>query len=74
MFRRTRATGWYQDGVPLEMVSRMLGHRYTDTTKIYASPSVEQMRSVIEKNSNEEPEEPLWIGEEENIAKKFHLK
>lgn len=74
MFRRTRATGWYQDGVPLEMVSRILGHRFIDTTKIYASPSVEQLRSVIERNSSTEPEEPIWKGKEDEIAKKFGLK
>lgn len=74
MLRRTRATGLYQDGVPLEMISRILGHRYMDTTKIYASPSVEQLREVLERNSNEEPEPVLWTGKTDEIAKKFGLK
>jgi site-specific recombinase XerD len=35
MFRRTRATNLYQNGVELELVSRILGHSSTETTKIY---------------------------------------
>lgn len=74
MMRRTRATGLYQDGVPLEMVSRILGHRFIETTKIYASPSIEQLRERIEKNSSAEPEAPLWKGHEAELARKFGLK
>ncbi len=33
MFRRSRATHLYQDGIPLELASRMLGHAQIDTTK-----------------------------------------
>ena len=45
MFRRTRATNLYQDGIAIELVSTVLGHARTDTTKsYYAKPSVEQLR------------------------------
>lgn len=44
MFRRTRATNLYQSGVALELVSRILGHSSTETTKIYATPSIEMLR------------------------------
>lgn len=37
MFKRTRATGLYQSGIDLELVSRILGHTSTQTTRIYAS-------------------------------------
>lgn len=36
MFRRTRATDLYQNGVELELISRILGHSSTETTKEYA--------------------------------------
>ena len=36
MLRRTRAGGLYQSGVELELVSRILGHTSTQTTRIYA--------------------------------------
>lgn len=53
MFRRSRATHLYQDGVPIELVSRMLGHSSTDTTrKHYAKPSLEQMKKVIENEND----------------------
>lgn len=72
MFRRTRATHLYQDGVPLELVSRMLGHSQIDTTKIYAKPSIEMLRKAIENNddSNIKPE---WDDEDE-VAMIFGLR
>lgn len=74
MLRRTRATELYRDGVPLEMISLMLGHANTETTKIYASPSVEQLREELTKGSYEhDEEERLWDGREEEIKKMFGL-
>jgi site-specific recombinase XerD len=69
MMRRTRATNLYQDGVELELVSRILGHSSTQTTRIYATPSVEMLREAME-NQNEVPDEkPLWEGKEEELAR-----
>jgi len=72
MFRRTRATNLYQNGVELELVSRILGHSSTETTKIYAKPSLEMLRKAIE--SVEIPkkaiEDPLWTAcSEDEMAK-----
>ncbi|WAG42480.1 site-specific integrase [Clostridium estertheticum] len=72
MFRRTRATDLYQNGVELELVSRILGHSSTETTKIYAKPSIQMLRKAIE--SVETPaqanEEPLWTScNEEEMSK-----
>lgn len=72
MFRRSRATHLYQDGIPLELVSRMLGHSHIDTTKIYAKPSIEMLRKAIE-NENESTIEPEW-GDEDEIAMMFGLR
>lgn len=68
MFRRTRATGLYRDGVELEMVSRILGHSSTETTKRYAIPSVEMMRTAMKMGDEEE--QPLW---EKNIDEDLQL-
>lgn len=72
MFRRTRATHLYQDGVPLELVSRMLGHSQIDTTKIYAKPSIEMLRKAIE-NNDESNIKPEWDDEDE-VAMMFGLR
>jgi site-specific recombinase XerD len=75
MFRRTRATHLYQNGVALPLVSRFLGHSDLNTTKIYAIPSLEMMRSTI--SSVEHPETtseiPIWDIESE-MARKCGLK
>lgn len=70
MFRRTRATNLYQNGVELELISRILGHSSMETTKIYASPSLEMLRKAMD--AVEEPnaqETPLWSNKEDEIAR-----
>ncbi len=71
MFRRTRATNLYQDGVAIELVSTVLGHARTDTTKnYYAKPSIKQLREAIESVPTPAGDEvPLWEGNEEKMAK-----
>lgn len=72
--RRSRTTGMYRDGVPLEMISAILGHANSETTKIYAIPSVEQMREALQKGQPEEDmAEKLWIGKEDELRKMFGL-
>lgn len=51
MLRRTRATGWYRDGVPIETIAVLLGHSNIQTTrKSYAKPSAEMLKSEISKS------------------------
>ncbi|MCR5452760.1 MAG: site-specific integrase [Lachnospiraceae bacterium] len=70
MFRRTRACNLYQDGVELELVSRILGHSSTQTTRIYATPSIEMMREAMEHHDSSLIEEtPLWTDDESEIAR-----
>lgn len=70
MFRRTRATDLYQSGVELELISRILGHSSTDTTRIYATPSLEMMREVMDAAEQPDTDEvPLWSGDEEEMAR-----
>ena len=71
MFRRTRATQLYQNGVSLPLVSRLLGHAILETTRSYAQPSMKMLREAIE--SVQTPEEravrPIWEGDEATMAK-----
>ncbi len=75
MFRRTRATNLYQDGIALELVSTVLGHARVETTKIYAQPSVAQLRDALESvPMPAKDEEPLWVGNEEEMARRCGLR
>jgi len=67
--RRTRATNLYQNGVELELVSRILGHSSTETTRIYATPSVEMIRKAMENAEAVPEEKPLWEDNEDELAK-----
>jgi len=70
MLRRTRATDLYQDGVALELISAILGHAFLETTKGYAKPSLKQLRESIESvPTPASDEEPLWIGNEDEMAR-----
>jgi len=75
MFRRTRATNLYQSGVALELVSRILGHSSTETTKIYAAPSMEMLKSAMESANGFMPDEkPIWEGDEDAMARMCGLR
>ena len=73
MLRRTRGTGLYRDGVPIEAIAVAMGHANVQTTRDhYAFPSLEQKRAVMEKGTgvisigNEEPE---WPDDEDELAR-----
>lgn len=69
LLRRSRASNLYQNGVPIEMVSRLLGHSSVETTKDhYAYPSLKQMREAMDAGSSpSEKEQPLWVGHEDEL-------
>lgn len=70
MFRRTRATNLYQSDVELELVSRILGHASTQTTRIYAKPSLEMIKSAMDHSNPElNAEQPLWLDDEDELAR-----
>jgi integrase/recombinase XerD len=62
-----KPTNLYQDGT--ELVSRILGHSSTETTRIYAVPSVDMMRKVMESGNLESDERPLWTDDEAEMAR-----
>ena len=76
MLRRTRATNLYQDGVAIELVSTVLGHARVDTTKAhYAQPSVSRLRDALESvPTPTKGEVPLWVGNEEEMARRCGLR
>ena len=70
MFRRTRATGLYRSGVELEMISVILGHSSTQTTRIYATPSVEMIPEAMSAATADCPEEAAeWEADETELAR-----
>lgn len=70
MFRRTRATNLYQSDVELELVSRILGHASTQTTRIYAKPSFKMMKSAMDCSNPElNAEQQLWPDDEAELAR-----
>lgn len=69
MFRRIRATNLYQDGTKLELVSRILGLSSTETTRIYAVPSIDMMHKVMKSGNLESDEKPLWTDDETEMAR-----
>ena len=71
MFRRTRATQLYRNGVDLPLVSRLLGHARLETTQIYASPSLSMLRDVITsvETPEQKAERPIWEGNETMFMK-----
>lgn len=76
MFRRSKATYLYQHGMALEQVSTLLGHSQLETTRVYAKPSLQQLRTVIEKITpkSEQEQKPLWQGKEDEIARRLGLR
>ncbi|MEG1848887.1 MAG: tyrosine-type recombinase/integrase [Lachnospiraceae bacterium] len=70
MLRRTRATDLYQNDIELELVSRILGHASTQTTRIYAKPSLEMIKNAMDKANPElNNEEPIWLENEDELAR-----
>ena len=74
MFRRTRGTGLYRDGVSIEAIAVAMGHSCIQTTKDhYAFPSLEQKReamnrgdSLVVTRTNEKKE---WPDDEAELAR-----
>ncbi len=76
MLRRTRSTNLYQNGVELSLISRILGHAFLDTTRLYAKPSLAMMRKAMDYVDvpQTRDEKPLWISSEEEMAKMCGLR
>ncbi len=73
MFRRTRGTGLYRDGVSIEAIAVAMGHASTQTTKDhYAFPSLEQKKAVMEQGDGlviSKAEEREWPDNEDELAR-----
>lgn len=71
LLRRTRATGLYQDGIDITVISTLLGHSQLQTTKDhYIRPSIKQLQEAMEPSIiTESPENQLWPDDEDELAK-----
>lgn len=49
-FRHTSATNWLRAGVPIELVSRYLGHATIQQTLVYAELVREDIQTAVERN------------------------
>lgn len=75
MLRRTRATNLYQSDIELELISRILGHSSTQTTRIYAKPSLEMLKKAMQSDDQVIIEEKQqWPQDEAELAKLFGLR
>lgn len=79
-FRHTRAIAWYRNGVPLILVSELLGHADVNTSQVYAYADTEMKRTAISKamgtNADAEKNEndnTRWKGDDELLKKLFGL-
>lgn len=79
-FRHTRAINWYRSGVPLILVSELLGHADVTTSQVYAYADTEMKRKAIEKtigndaNGSSKNDTSRWEGDDELIKKLFGLR
>jgi site-specific recombinase XerD len=75
--RHTRAIHLYRGGMPLALLSEILGHSNIATTQIYAYADTEMKRKAIQKACNElggtHDEKPLWENNDEMIRRLYGL-
>ena len=75
MFRRTRATGLYRNGVELAMIAVILGHASMETTRIYATPSLQMMNEVMGNTDSVIVHEAAeWEEDEDELARLCRLR
>lgn len=72
MLRRTRGTGLYQSGVPIEAIAVAMGHASIQTTMDhYAFPSLEQKKKITTSGQavlSSGKEKPVWTCDEGELA------
>lgn len=77
LFRHTRASGWLDEGMPIEAIAELLGHSSLSTTQIYAKSSIATKRESMRKYRGDRPPvgdtEAFWRGNEDVIRKLYGL-
>lgn len=76
MLRRSKATTLYQTGTPLPLIASILGHSQMETTRIYATPSMEMKKEAIDRvvPVSFKDEKPIWQNREDEEARKNGLR
>jgi len=75
--RHTRAVFWYRAGMPMTLLSEILGHADPVTSKIYAYADTEMKREAMQRanaKSNIPVEKPVWENNEDMIRRLYGLK
>lgn len=58
LLRHTRAMHLLEDGVPLNEIQKILGHKNINTTQIYAVMSIDQVQKTVQKLDQQN----TWLG------------
>ena len=78
MFRHTRAIHLYRSGMPISVLSEILGHENVETTKVYAYANTEMKAEAISKATDTDiipnVKAQLWTGDREKIKRLYGLK
>ena len=76
MLRRSKATTLYQTGTPLPLIASILGHSHMETTRIYATPSMEMKKAAMDRlvPVSFKDEKPIWQNREDEEARKNGLR
>lgn len=72
MLRHTRAMHLYQGGMPMAILSDLLGHSQMETTRIYAYADTVMKREAIQKANAANPaiiSDAIWKDDEEMLRK-----
>ena len=76
MLRRSKATTLYQTGTPLPLIASILGHSQMETTRIYATPSMEMKKEAMDRvvPVSFKDQKPIWQNREDEEARKNGLR
>lgn len=72
MLRHTRAMHLYQGGMPMVLLSDLLGHAQLETTRIYAYADIEMKKEAIQRANGTDTtpmSQAIWKNDEEMIRK-----
>jgi site-specific recombinase XerD len=76
MFRRSKATTYYNNGVGISVIASILGHQEIETTRRYALISQKMLKDAYNSVETDEQKKEIkqWKGKEDIINKKYGLR
>ena len=72
----SKATTLYQTGTPLPLIASILGHSQMETTRIYATPSMEMKKEAMDRvvPVSFKDQKSIWQNREDEEARKNGLR